>query len=200
MKRGIYRKLKNRAIIHTPDIQQSKNDSGIDAYSSTLLAIVANLKNSGKPKDFNCTSSVGSSKRETVFLRLFGRADYEREIFEVVSFQAHGCLAMIAAGSAICEMLHGKTWKEALKIQPEDILVALDGVPWKKKHTIYFAVEATRALVGDCLFRAGQKRDTIERFVGCDDQMMDCRLCEHCSLRSTRNALHLKEMEYAERG
>ena len=193
MERNVYKEIEDRLVIRTADIKQSPLEVGADSYSPAVFDIVANANNAGAPENYNCIAMIGSSKRGTIALRLFGRADYQQQRFEAVGFKAHGCLAMIAAASVIAGLCQGKHWQEALAINVEQIKNILGDLPWDKNHVPYFAIEAVRALVGDCLVHAEQKRSFIEDYVGCKDTMMECMLCEHCSLRTLRNELRFKE-------
>lgn len=56
--RDIYHEPDDRALIRTKDVYQTELDNGVDGYSETLLAIVANFKNAGKPEGFNVQSMV----------------------------------------------------------------------------------------------------------------------------------------------
>src|SRR4051794_20499830 len=59
-------------------------------------------------------------------LRLSGRVDTAR-VTEGV-YKARGCPASIAAGSALTELMSGKTKAELEKLRVEDIEQALDGL------------------------------------------------------------------------
>ena len=62
---------------------------------------------------------------------------------------------------------------------------AVDGVPADKNDTPVFAVEALRAAIGDFLLARGGLEEA-DRVVACDQDSLDCLLCEHCSLRDLR--------------
>ena len=64
--RDIYHEPTERALIRTADVYQTNLDEGVAGYSDTLLSIVANFANSGKPEGFNAESMVGKSKRGEV--------------------------------------------------------------------------------------------------------------------------------------
>lgn len=62
-------------------------------------------------------------------------------------YKTRACTASIAAGSALTEILQGKTLAEAAKLQPNDIEQALDGLPNESKHAAALAIEAVRLLL-----------------------------------------------------
>lgn len=191
--RNVYIEPKDRAVIRTADVYQTEIDEGVAGYSDTLLAIVANFKNSGAPEGFNAQSMVGKSKRGEVALRLFAVVDPETQTFARVGFKSRGCLAMTACASVVCSMAEGKTLEEALAITVDDVKEAVDGVPWGKGHTLTFAVEGVRALVGDWLVRQGSTLAQLDGVLPCDDRSVECLLCEHCSLRDLRVDLQVNE-------
>lgn len=184
--RNVYVEPDKRAVIRTADVYQTEVEAGTAGYSDTLLAVVANFKNSGAPEGFNAQSMVGKSKRGEVALRLFAVIDPETETFVRAGFKTRGCLAMTACASVICSMIEGKTFAEALAITPDDVKNALDGVPWDKVHTTYFAVEGVRALIGDFIINRGGTIADLDAVVPCDELSIPCAMCEHCSLRDAR--------------
>ncbi|MEG0072485.1 MAG: iron-sulfur cluster assembly scaffold protein [Raoultibacter sp.] len=184
--RNVYKDVADRAVIRTADVYQNEVEAGVVGYSETLLEVVANFKNSGAPEGFNAQCMVGKSKRGEVALRLFAVIDPATETFMQVGFKSRGCLAMTACASAICTIIEGKTFDEALAITPEYLRDALDGVPSDKIYTTYFATEGIRALIGDYLIDQGATIDDLNGRVVCETSGIACLLCEHCSLRTAR--------------
>ncbi len=68
-------------------------------------------------------------------------------VFGEVRYQVRGCTASIAAGSALTELLLGKTPAEAAAIRRDDIEAALGGLRNESKHVTALAVDAVNALV-----------------------------------------------------
>ena len=169
--RDIYHEPDDRALIRTKDVYQTELDNGVEGYSETMLAIVANFKNAGKPEGFNVQSMVGKSKRGEVALRLFAVvADSVADpVFVKVGFKSRGCLAMTGCASAICSMIEGKTFSQALELTPKDVELAVDGVP------------------------KGKALAEMDEKLPCDEMSVACLLCEHCSLRDTRVEMRVNE-------
>lgn len=197
--RDVYRDPERRALIRTADVYQTNLDEGVAGYSDTLLSIVANFTNSGKPEGYNAEGMVGKSKRGEVALRLFAVVgepeDGGEPRFLRAGFKTRGCLAMTACASVVCSMIEGKTFSEALAIAPDDVRDAVDGVPYDKAHTTLFAVEGVRCLVGDWYYRRGAKLAELDTHVPCDTGSVACIMCEHCSLRDTRIDLMVDEAQ-----
>ena len=68
--RDVFHEPAERALIRTADVYQTNLDEGVAGYSDTLLSIVANFTNSGKPEGYNAESMVGKSKRGEVALAI----------------------------------------------------------------------------------------------------------------------------------
>ena len=64
-----------------------------------------------------------------------------------VGYRTRGCTASIAAGSALTELLAGRTAAEALAISTDDIDRSLGGLPAESKHAAVLCRDAVRALV-----------------------------------------------------
>lgn len=184
--RNVYVEPEERAVIRTADVYQTESEIGTAGYSDKLLSVVATFSNNGAPEGFNAQCMVGKSKRGEVAMRLFAVVDAAEERFVRVGFKSRGCLAMTACASTVCTMLEGKTFSEALAITGDDIKSALDGVPWDRVHTVYFAVEGIRALVGDYFIRRGAGIEDLDRLSPCDASGVGCIMTEHCSLRDGR--------------
>jgi len=59
-----------------------------------------------------------------------------------VRFRTRGCVASIAAGSCLTEMVQGKSLAEASALQREQLLEALGGLPNASVHATHLAMDA----------------------------------------------------------
>ena len=59
-------------------------------------------------------------------------------------FQAIGCAGAFASGSALTEMVKGKTLEEAKKLTEQNVIKDLEGLPGPKLHCARLAVDALR--------------------------------------------------------
>ncbi|MBV1817995.1 iron-sulfur cluster assembly scaffold protein [Anaerosalibacter bizertensis] len=73
------------------------------------------------------------------------------EVIEDISFLVFGCTASVATSSMTTVLAKGKTIEEALEIQEEDIVEALDGLPENKLHCSNLGVQALRSAIKDYL-------------------------------------------------
>lgn len=66
---------------------------------------------------------------------------------EDVRYRIRGCVASIAAGSCLTEMIKGRSLVEARAIKREELLTALDGLPQASMHASHLAIDALRAIL-----------------------------------------------------
>jgi len=71
----------------------------------------------------------------------------EKDIIKNAKFQAIGCAGAFASGSALTEMIKGKTLKEAKKITEHDVIKNLGTLPGPKIHCARLAVDALKKTI-----------------------------------------------------
>ncbi len=59
-----------------------------------------------------------------------------------VRFRTRGCVASIAAGSCLTEMIAGKSLAEAAALRREQLVEALEGLPDASVHATHLAMDA----------------------------------------------------------
>jgi nitrogen fixation NifU-like protein len=57
-------------------------------------------------------------------------------------FKAKGCVAAIACGSALTELVVGKTLNEAKNLRPEEVIAAVGGLPQASTHAVQLVLGA----------------------------------------------------------
>ena len=62
------------------------------------------------------------------------------------AFQAKGCTASIAAGSALAEWATDKSLADLAALTASELEALLDGLPNESKHAAVLAVDAARAI------------------------------------------------------
>lgn len=63
---------------------------------------------------------------------------------EDVRYRIRGCVAAIAAGSCLTEMIKGRSLNEARALKREQLLNALDGLPHASMHASHLAMDALK--------------------------------------------------------
>ena len=65
------------------------------------------------------------------------------------SFWADGCLSTMACGDMLTTMARGMTLEDAAAITPEELIAALDGLPYKSHHCAELSVETLREAIAN---------------------------------------------------
>jgi nitrogen fixation protein NifU and related proteins len=65
-----------------------------------------------------------------------------------IRFRAKGCVAAMACGSAVTELVCGRTVDEAKKLSREDLVRAVGGLPAASTHASHLAMDALAAVMG----------------------------------------------------
>ncbi len=66
-----------------------------------------------------------------------------------IRFRAKGCVPAMACGSAITELVKGKSLGEARKISREDLVRQVGGLPPASDHASHLAIDTLAALLGN---------------------------------------------------
>ena len=114
------------------------------AYSPKLKDHIANPRNAGELANANAIGE-GTNPVCGDRLKLFLRVQNGR--VEETGFLAYGCPPTLACGSALTELLVGKTVAESREISRKDLVDALDGLPSRKQHAASLAIETLRQAI-----------------------------------------------------
>jgi nitrogen fixation protein NifU and related proteins len=66
---------------------------------------------------------------------------------EVARFLAYGCPPTLACGSALTELIQGKTTAEAFQVTRKQLVDAVGGLPLRKQHAAALAIETLRSAI-----------------------------------------------------
>ncbi|RJS69387.1 iron-sulfur cluster assembly scaffold protein [Methanophagales archaeon] len=111
------------------DIKNLLKRSG---YSSTAIEYFIEKVNVGKIEDHDAYFVYTGPCGDT--MEIFLTIEPGSKVIKDAKFQAIGCAGAFASGSAITEMIKGKTVEEAKKIEEEDIIDWLGDIPKQKIH------------------------------------------------------------------
>jgi len=73
----------------------------------------------------------------------------EGNIITDAKYETFGCAASVASGSAITELIKGKTVEEAERVTDKEIIDYLEGLPQPKIHCAVLAVTALHTAIED---------------------------------------------------
>lgn len=113
-------------------------------YSDAVLNHFRTPHNAGDLLDANARAEVTNPVCGDV-LRLSVRT-HEGKIAEA-RFKAQGCVAAIASGSVLTDLLVGKTPEEARRLTPHQISEALGGLPPATLHAAQLCCDAVAAVL-----------------------------------------------------
>ncbi len=112
-------------------------------YSERLLDHFQHPRNAGDLPDADVRVEVSNPICGDI-MRL--TATVGRGRLATVGYLTRGCTASIAVGSALTELLQGRTIAEARAITKEQVEEAVGGLSNESKHAAVLAVDGVRAL------------------------------------------------------
>ncbi|HEX3282694.1 MAG TPA: iron-sulfur cluster assembly scaffold protein [Pyrinomonadaceae bacterium] len=62
-------------------------------------------------------------------------------------FLAYGCPPVLVCGSALTELIQGKTTEEALGVTKKQLVDSIGGLPARKQHAAALAIETLRSAI-----------------------------------------------------
>ena len=113
-------------------------------FNDRLLDHFKNPRNVGELPDPAVCVEVSNPACGDI-LRLCARFVQDRAA--EVRYQVRGCTASIAAGSALTELMAGKTRQELKAIRAADIESAVGGLSAESKHAAVLCADGVRALL-----------------------------------------------------
>jgi nitrogen fixation protein NifU and related proteins len=111
-------------------------------YSAQLLDHFQNPRNAGAIANPDAAAEIENPACGDV-LRLTLRVVAGR--IAEARFKAKGCVPAMACGSALTELIVGKTTPEARRLRREDVTAAVGGVPQASAHAAQLALDALAA-------------------------------------------------------
>lgn len=111
-------------------------------YSQKLLDYFQNPRNAGEVENPDAAVQIENPACGDV-LRLSARIDGDHIV--AIRFRAKGCVPAMACGSALTELIAGKTPREALNLRREDVIDAVGGLPQASTHAAQLALDALSA-------------------------------------------------------
>jgi len=111
-------------------------------YSAKLLDHFQNPRNVGQIANADATAEIENPAcGDLLWLTL----KIDAGAITDAQFKARGCTAAIACGSALTELVVGKTLAQAAKLRREDITAEVGGVPQASTHAPQLAIDALSA-------------------------------------------------------
>jgi nitrogen fixation NifU-like protein len=111
-------------------------------YSPQLLDHFQNPRNAGDLSDADATVEIENPVCGDI-IRL--SVKFDAGWIAAIKFKAKGCVPAMACGSALTEMVEGKTAEEALRLTREDLVRSVGGLPQASSHAAQLALDALAA-------------------------------------------------------
>ena len=125
----------------------------IGLYTKKVIEHFKNPHNMGRMKNPDGIGKVGNIIcGDVMWLYIkVGKDKKGREIIKNIKFETFGCVAALATSSVITDLAKGKTIEEALKINRNDVVKSLGGLPPIKLHCSVLAADALTEAIYDYL-------------------------------------------------
>jgi NifU-like protein involved in Fe-S cluster formation len=113
-------------------------------YSNVFKDHLANPRNAGELADAN---AIGEETNPVCGDRLRLLLRTKDDVIEAAGFLAYGCPPTLVCGSALTEMVSGKTVEEAMQLTRSDLTAAIGGLPSRKQHAAALAIETLHSAI-----------------------------------------------------
>jgi nitrogen fixation NifU-like protein len=113
-------------------------------YSESFKAHLANPRNSGELDDADVVAEETNpvcGDRLRLSLRITDGT------IRAARFLAYGCPPTLACGSALTELIQGKTIEDAGQVTRKQLVEAVGGLPLRKQHAAALAIETLRSAI-----------------------------------------------------
>src|SRR5690349_17739886 len=107
-------------------------------YTSEVLAQFQNQRYVGELHEADATAQIENPACGDILRLSLKISD---DVITNARFRARGCVAAIASGSKLCEMLVGKSVNEARTLGREQLVDALGGLPETSSHAGHLALD-----------------------------------------------------------
>ena len=122
-------------------------------YSRQVLDHFEHPRNVGELDDATASAEINNPACGDV-MQLSLRIQDGR--IEEVRYRAKGCVPAIACGSALTEMIAGKTIEEARRVRRVELVMKLGGLPQASLHASHLAIDALASALNGAAKTAGR--------------------------------------------
>ena len=122
---------------------QNLQEAILRGYSEKFKDEFLNPKNIGELKHADSYVSITGPCGDTIEMWLAVKDD----AISNIGFMTDGCGATITCASYVTRTAKGKTFEEALRMKPEDVVEYFEGLPDEHKHCAKLAVMTLAAAI-----------------------------------------------------
>jgi NifU-like protein involved in Fe-S cluster formation len=127
------------------ELEEKMREEEKEFYGERMVEEALNPKNVGELEHPDGTAKITDADEDTMQIHF----KVDDGIITDIKFVTDARGPTIAFGSVITELVKGKTVEEAAKIEEEDIVSVLGGLPEDDPHTPELAVNTLRAALTD---------------------------------------------------
>jgi nitrogen fixation NifU-like protein len=113
-------------------------------YSTQVLDHFEHPRNAGTIADADASARIENPACGDILELTIKIAD---DRIAEIRFRAKGCVAAMACGSALTDLVRGKRMDEARKLTREELLHAVGGLPQASSHASHLAMDALQAVL-----------------------------------------------------
>jgi nitrogen fixation protein NifU and related proteins len=113
-------------------------------YSAEVLDHFEHPRNAGTIANADASARIENPACGDI-LELTLKVDGDR--IAEIRFRAKGCVAAMACGSAVTELVGGKSMDEARALTRDELLRAVGGLPQASSHASHLAMDALHAVL-----------------------------------------------------
>jgi nitrogen fixation NifU-like protein len=127
------------------ELQREIDDKDQALYSARVLEQARNPRNLGcmEAPDAHAIITGWCGDTMEIYLRLNGG------MIQEATFMTDGCDPAVASGNMLTTMVQGMALDEANRIDPQDLLLALDSLPDESAHCAELAVKTLREAIAN---------------------------------------------------
>jgi len=123
-------------------------------YTKKVIEHFKNPHNQGEINNPDAIGEAGNMKCGDImkiYLKLKPAKDKNKSIIQDIKFETLGCAAAIATSSVLTDLAKGKAIDQAIKIDKQDIVDELGGIPAPKFHCSILAEQALKNAIASYL-------------------------------------------------
>jgi nitrogen fixation NifU-like protein len=117
-------------------------------YSKKVIEHFTHPKNFGEIKNASGVGKVGNPRCGDI-MKLFIKVEKKegKEIIKDIKFHTLGCAAAIATSDMVCDLVKGKSVKDALRVDYKKVIKELGYLPEVKIHCSFLAQQGLKAAI-----------------------------------------------------
>jgi len=127
------------------ELQEMVMADAHEVYSDTVIDHAMQPRNIGEIRDPSGFARITGPCGDTMEMWI----KVSNDVITSVRFMTDGCGPSIASGSMVTEIAKGKNINEVLRIDQDDVMSSLGGLPEESEHCALLAASTIKAAIRD---------------------------------------------------